>query len=377
MEIAVSASSNSRHCLITGVKLTAENDSIAHIIPSALGGRLKWRQLISNDANNMLNEKFDLPLIKAYQNIMVAVGGNREGGKSTRIVVKDDRGEVFHFEFGHALQPVSPVVDDDPNDGLTIKARRENEVRRILKGKIIKRIERVRGVGRDEDTFRLVVESRGSRLPFEISMSASKEEIETIAGEIAEAILGQAEAVPSASGTMSISLPLGPDISFPAAYVMVSLYAAHFGVRPEPHFREYVTEFNPSKVILPPKTFYFMPEVSIFGTDAELAHQIVLMFSPAHQALYGYVSIFGIEEIVVVLPYDGTSNEVQSYAVNVLTGKVAKVKNIEAARSLLPWQPTPAPGDPCWQAISRRARPVWDLIDRRIRESNERRRRGR
>jgi hypothetical protein len=155
----------------------------------------------------------------------------------------------------------------------------------------------------------------------------------------------------------------------PRSAVMVSLYASHFGVQSGPQFREYVEAFDPANVKRPPSTFYFMPDPPVFGIEAKLAHQLVLIASAAHKTVFGYVSIFGIEEVVVALPYEGSSDFTHSYAVDVLTGRRMGVRNIEAAKALLPFQPTPEPGEPCFQAIEQRIRRVRDMMQKMIQET--------
>src|SRR5271166_4990175 len=69
-------------CLVTDAILNSENNSAAHIIPSALGGRLKPRGLLSREGNTLLNEKFDVPLVEAYRSLMAVVAGSRDSGET-------------------------------------------------------------------------------------------------------------------------------------------------------------------------------------------------------------------------------------------------------------------------------------------------------
>lgn len=139
------------------------------------------------------------------------------------------------------------------------------------------------------------------------------------------------------------------------------------GLPTDPQFREFVNSFEPLKGTLPPNTFYFMPTIPVFSTDAELAHFIVLIGSAEQKALFGYVSLFGMEEIAVVLPYDDASDRIHTYAVDVLTGREASVSNIQSALSTLPWRETHPPGPGCEPALAERAARVLKIADRRIR----------
>ncbi len=44
-------------CIITSEPITRENNSRAHVIPSALGGRLKPWDILSKDGNTLLGDK--------------------------------------------------------------------------------------------------------------------------------------------------------------------------------------------------------------------------------------------------------------------------------------------------------------------------------
>lgn len=54
------------NCKGCGVPITPENDSDAHMIPRALGGRLAPRGLICRDCNGKLNDAADFELIDAF-----------------------------------------------------------------------------------------------------------------------------------------------------------------------------------------------------------------------------------------------------------------------------------------------------------------------
>jgi hypothetical protein len=68
------------HCIITGEPITNENNSRAHVIPSALGGRLKPWNILSRDGNTLLGDNIDLPLIGAFQSLMTFLDGSRDRG---------------------------------------------------------------------------------------------------------------------------------------------------------------------------------------------------------------------------------------------------------------------------------------------------------
>ena len=359
-----------KHCLVTGDQLTPENKALAHIIPNSIGGKLRCRDLVSRKGNEILNKKFDLRIGNAYRNIMAAVDGKRDRGENQPAIVWTSRGVRSYFSPGKPISRVDPVIQKDQK-GVTISERRTKDARRTLVGTFTKMIrDRLSSLPAGADSPRVNIELRSGKIEqFPVPLNASKEEIQRIAAQMADLAVNESENVPSKDDTIFLGVSVGPSISFPAAYVMVSLYAAHFGVQPGSQFREYVAAFDPTDVKRPPSTFYFMPDPPVFGTDVQLAHQLVLIASAAHRAIFGYASIFGLEEVVVVLPNDGSSDFTHSYAVDVLTGKSVSVRKIEAAKALLPFQPTPQPGEPCFQAIEQRVRRASHLIQKIIMEA--------
>jgi hypothetical protein len=101
-----------KRCLITDVSLTPENNALAHIIPNSLGGSLKYLDLISTDANQLLNKKFDVPLYRAYRNIMTGADGKRDRGENQPAEVYDSDNVKWLLSLGKALRRAKSVVID-------------------------------------------------------------------------------------------------------------------------------------------------------------------------------------------------------------------------------------------------------------------------
>ena len=122
-----------KQCIITDEPITSENDLKAHVIPSALGGRLKSRGILSKKGNALLGDKFDLPLIQAFQSLVNLLNGSRDRGSPTRMT--DQSGKVCIFEFGKPLSLTAPEYDEVEAGGethITIKARNLKEVRTLF-----------------------------------------------------------------------------------------------------------------------------------------------------------------------------------------------------------------------------------------------------
>lgn len=89
--------------------LAPANDSKAHIIPSALGGRLKSLGILSNAANIELNDKFDNPLVKAFHPLMSLIGGSRDFGENQPVRMTDNSNQQYDLLWNSPPTPARPV----------------------------------------------------------------------------------------------------------------------------------------------------------------------------------------------------------------------------------------------------------------------------
>jgi hypothetical protein len=97
-----------KNCIITDDPITPENDSLAHVIPSAIGGRLKPRGILCDDGNGLLNDKADLALIRAFAPLMTLLGGSRDRGRNPPIQMTDAAGRAYRVTFGQPLELAEP-----------------------------------------------------------------------------------------------------------------------------------------------------------------------------------------------------------------------------------------------------------------------------
>lgn len=81
-------------CYISNIQLTKENSSIEHIIPNALGGKLKSKNLISKSINSKLGNSIDSTLVNAIP-IHRLLNLKRERGKNKYLIGKDGSGNKF------------------------------------------------------------------------------------------------------------------------------------------------------------------------------------------------------------------------------------------------------------------------------------------
>ena len=296
---------NSKHCILLDIPLTTENDSAAHIIPSALGGRLKPLGILSDTANGDLNNKFDLPLIKAFSPLMALLGGSRDSGKNQPTEMADGAGNRYRVVYGETIQLTAPEFSEsEAPDGATaymIKARTFKEARTLL-GRVKKK-----------------------HPDFDIEAAMQRAVMQ--------------ESYPD--GMLGARLQIGPIVLFPAVFVMASVYAAHCKLAVHPTFKDYVESFDIAAPSLPPDTFHWLAPQQWFRVDGNEVSHIIALCRDAHrrQALF-YAELFNLVGVAVTLPYCGTENICSSYGVDVITGKPIDVHIDEAAVRSLEWKPS-------------------------------------
>lgn len=123
-------------CYYCNDPLTIENESIEHIIPNAIGGRLKSKELLCKKCNSSLGEKYDSELCNSLSTISGFLDIRREKGENPTIKnVKSESGEKYNLIKGRHPEMASPVVElDKDNNTIHIGARNEKELKEIIRG---------------------------------------------------------------------------------------------------------------------------------------------------------------------------------------------------------------------------------------------------
>jgi hypothetical protein len=320
-----------RRCILTGVVLTPENDSKVHVVPSALGGRLKPKGILCNDANETLNDKIDLPLVRAFQPIMTLLGGSRDRGENPPIRMTDETGRAYDVAFGEYLSPANPDFSmiDTPGGGVqvSVSARTRKELRTLL-GQVKKRFPEF---------------------------------------DIEEAVQRATVARPLLDGPLHGQLQIGPVVTFPAAFAAASIFAVHHGLAPHPDLKTYVASLDPEddERPMPPDTFYWHAARDWFETEAEVSHILALIGDAAAGRMLAYIEYFNVACIAVVLPYAGDFDLRATHAVDVLEGREAPVRLNEAVLAAMPWSATHMLGDRAHYAdVTRRMNRVLEIVQR-------------
>jgi len=297
-----------RHCIITGDPITKENDSKAHVIPSALGGRLKPRGILSIRGNGILEEKIDYPLVEAFQALMNLLNGSRDRGEVQPTRMTDERGKTYLFQFGEPLTLARPEYEETPGEGgpkITIKARTLREAR-ILLGRV-----------------------KAKHPDFDID----------------EAMSHAVTDHQWPDGMLNRQFQIGPRIVFPAVFVAASIFAVYHGQNAHPKLKAYVDSFNPEDPVMPPDTFSFIPEERWITTTAEVTHILALAGDVTSGRLLAYVEIFNLARVAVILTLKGSQDIRKTHAVDVLKGIEIPACIDEAALRATPWRQTHRTGD--------------------------------
>lgn len=319
-----------KNCLITGDPITPATDSRAHIIPSALGGRIKPKGLLCAAANSDLNDAVDLPLIRAFESIMCQLDGSRDRGANPSIRMTDAEGRAYQVAFGKPITPVRPdfSMEEKPDGSVDVhvSARTTEELRTLL-GRVRKRFP---------------------------------------AFDIEGAVL-RAAVVSTRPGMLRSQVQIGPAATFPAAFVAANIFAAHRSFAPHPQLASYAASLKPlpDPVPLPPDTFLWH-QPRWFEVDAQVSHVLALIGDPTTGRLLAFVEYFNIASIAIVLPFAGSTAVRETYAVDVLTGNEAKVTVDEKALAALPWSASHDLADPLFRAN------MLDRINRILAISQER-----
>jgi len=120
-------------CYDCGDWLITENESVEHIIPNAIGGRLKSKKLLCKKCNTKFGETIDAEFAKQLDTLCALFSVKRDRNKE--YVIKNaitDKGDRYHLVDGLIPIPVKPTIEIGENN-VYVSARNEKEIKHILK----------------------------------------------------------------------------------------------------------------------------------------------------------------------------------------------------------------------------------------------------
>ncbi len=123
------------NCYYCKEVLTTENESVEHIIPNAIGGRLKSKELLCKKCNSLLGEQVDSKFCNSLSPLSGFLDIQRERGTNPDIKnIKSNDGKLYNLVNGRYPVPVSPEINfDESKNRFHISARNEKEMRHIIK----------------------------------------------------------------------------------------------------------------------------------------------------------------------------------------------------------------------------------------------------
>ena len=99
------------YCYHCDILLTNENESVEHIIPNAIGGRLKSKKLLCKSCNSLLGELYDSELCKSLMVISGVLDIKRQKGVTQDIKnVRSDSGRLYNLVNGRHPVPIAPEI---------------------------------------------------------------------------------------------------------------------------------------------------------------------------------------------------------------------------------------------------------------------------
>lgn len=123
------------NCYLCDQPLNAANKSIEHVIPNAIGGRIKSGDLLCNGCNSLLGEKFDAILCNQFITIANLLDVSREKGQTPKIRNLQSNNEQYNLHRGRHIELSNPVVTVSQEENqVHVVARNEKELQTILKG---------------------------------------------------------------------------------------------------------------------------------------------------------------------------------------------------------------------------------------------------
>lgn len=117
------------------VALTEVNQSIEHIIPQGIGGRLVSARLLCKTCNNWYGGNIDSVLSKQFESFTAYLAIERERSKDLPVLknLQTEDGVQYHLKDGRNPVMVKPEIKRTEN-GFRIAARDKAQILQIIKG---------------------------------------------------------------------------------------------------------------------------------------------------------------------------------------------------------------------------------------------------
>lgn len=242
-----------------------EYSHVEHIIPNAIGGKLKSDKILCSKCGSNFGVEIDKALIVHCQNFSTFLNVNRDRGKNQNLIAEKKGGEKI------SISPdgkIKPVIDGKPNIKLNSEGKPEKIIARSLeelkmyKGILQKEFPEYKYTTKEADIF----ENEILNIPYLISLDTFK-------------------------GVCKIA---------------VEFYLNKNGSVAEiKHLLPYLTN-EPDCTMRPVHLFYPSKKLKI---DEGIYHYIHIKGIKKHQILFAYVTLFGVSSHFVALNWGNYNGE--------------------------------------------------------------------
>lgn len=283
------------HCYVCKDEITSTNQSDEHIIPNAIGGRLKSQKLLCKPCNSKFGEEGDAKLAKQYLFFMQFLQIKRERGDSPKLSGGVTAKEIEYTFDGLNLTLTHPVFKkNDTGSGIEyyIEARSEKEM-----------MQRLSDIGKKHPGF-----------------------------DVTKAI-ANTKRIPEVPDPMKYQLQFGGDEALLSIAKTAVNYYLHTGGEREviAHWIDTLKNGIPTSDVR-----FYHPHKPLYKKQAnEVIHMIHIYADKHKKVLWCYIEFFSLNGFVVILnaDYSGKSFS-KTYAYELLTNKeLNKEVTIKLTRS--------------------------------------------
>ncbi len=273
-------------CIVCETPFTRGNDSREHVLPNAIGGRLKITGFICRNCNSNAGQTWDAELAAQLQPLSLLFSITRERGEPPGMDVNTTAGEKLHMKSDGSLTRAKPNFNARQTErGLEVSltARSTTEARKMLQG----------------------LKRRHPALDIEKLLAGADPEPEF------------------PKGMIHLQLQLGGKVSGRSIVKSALAFAHSVGVSitdgdAVTYLRDAAAE--------PPFGYYYETELVAQRPTAVPFHCVAVSANPETGLALGYVEYFGIHRVIVCLTrtYAGPA-VTRSYAIDPRSGQTLEL----------------------------------------------------
>lgn len=124
-------------CVLCTTPITGQNDSAEHVLPNAVGCRLKVRGFICKACNDRTGHTWDAELADQLHALCLLIGVARERGDTPPLTVQTTSGQVLKMTASDGMflpRPTYETTQTETGVQIRISARTMAEARRMIEG---------------------------------------------------------------------------------------------------------------------------------------------------------------------------------------------------------------------------------------------------